>query len=42
MSNVNLWLDLENAPIGPKFNRKDPDNILNRLNLLSRSFKVKG
>ena len=42
MSKVSLRLDFQNVLIWLKFERNDHDNIANRLNLLSRSSKVKG
>ena len=33
--------DFQNVLFGLKFDRNDPYNILNRLNLLSRPFEVK-
>ena len=41
-SKVNLRSDFHIVPIGLKLNMNNPNNILNRLNLLSRSSKVKG
>ena len=41
-SKVNLESDFQNALIRLKFDSNDPDGILNRLNLLSRSSEVKG
>ena len=37
---LNLGSDFQNAPIGLKLDMNNPNNILNRLNLLSRSSKV--
>ena len=38
---LNLGSDFQNAPIGLKLDMNGPNNILNRLNLLLRSSKVK-
>ena len=40
-SNVNLRSDFQNVPLGLKFDRNGPNNIQNRLNLLSRPYKSK-
>ena len=41
-SKVSSRSDFQNILIWLKFDRNDHDNIANRLNLLSRSSKVKG
>ena len=42
MSTVKLWSDFQNVPIVLKFHMNNTDNILNRFNLLTRSFELKG